>query len=176
MRRSAKRSAGIGRGTLLAASAVAVLVVGGLWPEAEATTSRVDALAAVLASPVGPSRKAIEIEELRTIDSTSARNKLKDLADSGDERLALLAIRTLGRCSWSGAETKVAEIYEDTGRSDLVRSTALAVWCRMEATAGRTWANGKSWVKTHAGTNQHLRDQYAASKSRHWASEVDNDQ
>lgn len=176
MRKSGKRSAGHGRGWLLAASAVAVLVVGGLWPEAQATTSRVDALAAVLASPVGPSRKAIEVEALRAIDSTAARNKLKDLADSGDERLALLAIRALGRSSWSGAKTKIAEIYEDTGRSDVVRSTALAVWCRMQAAGGRSWADGKSWVKTHAGTNQHLRDQYAASKSRHWANEVDNDQ
>jgi hypothetical protein len=86
MRKSAKRTAGAGKGLLLAASAVAVLVVGGLWPEAEATTSRVDALAAALTSAVGESRKAIEIEELRRIDSTSARNKLKDLADSSDER------------------------------------------------------------------------------------------
>jgi hypothetical protein len=176
MRKSGKRSAGYGRGLLLAASAVGVLVVGGLWPDAAATPSRVDTLAAVLTSPVGPSRKAIEIEELRTIDSTSARNKLKDLADSGDERLALLAIRALGRCSWSGAKSKIAEIYEDTSRSDVVRATALAVWCQMESTAGRSWANGKSWVKNHAATNQRLRDQYAASKSRHWASEVDNDQ
>ncbi len=176
MRKSGKRSTGAGRGIVLVASAIAVLVGAGLWPEAQATPSRVDTLAAVLTSPVGPSRRAIEIEALRTIDSTAARNKLKDLADSGDERLALLAIRALGRCSWSGAKSKVAEIYEDTGRSDAVRSTALAVWCRMEAARGRSWSDGKSWVKNHAGTNQQLRSQYAASKSRHWANEVDNDE
>ncbi len=176
MRERGRRASGRGRGFVIAATAAAFLIGAGLWPEAEATPSRVDTLAAVLTSPVGATRKAIEIEALREIDSTSARNKLKDLADSGDERLALLAIRALGRCSWSGAKTKVAEIYEDTGRSDAVRSTALAVWCRMEAARGRSWADGKSWVKTHAGTNQQLRAQYAASKSRHWASEVDNDQ
>jgi hypothetical protein len=153
-----------------------VLVVSGIWPAAEATPTRVESLTAELESPAGEYRKAMKIEELRTIDSTAARTALANLADSADDRLAMLAIRALGRNATSSAKSKVAGIYEDTDRSDLVRATALAVWCQIQADASRTWADGKTWVKTTAGTNSRMRSQYAACKARHWPNEVDNDQ
>jgi hypothetical protein len=165
---------GRGRWVLLVAVAAASLVVG-TWPAAEATPTRVEALTSELESPAGEYRKAMKIEELRTIDSSTARTALAGLADSTDERLAMLAIRALGRNATSSATSKVADIYADTGRSDLVRATALAVWCQIKADAGRSWSDIKSWVKSTAGTDSALRGQYAACKARHWPNEVDND-
>jgi hypothetical protein len=160
---------------LVTAVAAAALLLG-TWPRAEATPTRVESLTAELESPAGEYRKAMKIEELRTIDSSAARTALSGLADSADDRLAMLAIRALGRNATSSATSKVAGIYEDTSRSDLVRATALAVWCQIKADAGRTWADGKTWVKSTAGTDTALRAQYAACKARHWPNEVDNDQ
>ncbi len=166
---------GRSRWLVLAGATLGVLVVTGFWPSAEATPTRVESLTAELESPAGDYRKAMRIEELRTIDSSAARTALSGLADSADDRLAMLAIRALGRNATSSAITKVAGIYADTGRSRVVRSTALAVWCQIQASAGRSWANGKSWVKSNAGNDQALQDAYAACKAKLWPNEVDND-
>ena len=103
MRERGHRSAGRGRGWIVAGSAIAALVAAGLWPSAEATPTRVQALGAMLRAPAGESRKAIAIDELRKIDSSAARTELQSLADSADKRLAMLAIRALGRTGTSGA-------------------------------------------------------------------------
>jgi len=165
-----------GRGRLIAAAVAAgAMLLVGYWPAAEATTSRAQQLDALLRAPGGESRKAQAIEELRKIDSTVARDELKDLADCTDDRVAMLALRALGRANFSGAKTKIAGVYEDETRSDVVRATALAVWCQLQKDAGRSWANGKVWVRSHAGTNSLLCEQYAATKARLWANEADND-
>jgi hypothetical protein len=173
MRKDGKRSAGIGRWAVLAGAALAVVGVAGFWPSAEATPTRVETLSAELNSPAGEYRKAMLIDELRQIDSSAAREALCELADSTDDRLAMLALRALGREGSSGSKIKVAAVYENTSRSPLVRATAQAVWCQMAADGGRSWATGKAWVKQHAGSNSLLCDQYAASKARHWAEESD---
>lgn len=177
MRYGRRERGTVRRRWLIAASgAVGVLVVASFWPVAEATPTRVEALTAELESPAGEYRKAMKVEELRTIDSSAARTALSNLADSDDDRLAMLAIRALGRSGTSGAISKVAGVYADTNRSELVRATALAVWCQKKADAGRSWADIKSWVKSTAGTNARMGAQYAACKARHWPNEVDNDQ
>jgi hypothetical protein len=176
MRNGRKDAGAVRRRWLVAAAGAGAIVMAGFWPSAEATPTRVEALTAELESPAGEYRKAMKIEELRTIDSSAARTALAGLADSADDRLAMLAIRALGRNATSSAKSTVAGIYEDTDRSDLVRATALAVWCQIQADAGRTWADGKSWVKSIAGTNSRMCSQYAACKARHWPNEVDNDQ
>jgi hypothetical protein len=175
MRKQRSRSAGLGRGIVLTALALAVLVGAGLWPAAEATTSRAQQLDALLRAPGGESRKAQAIEELRKLDSTTARDELKDLADCTDDRVAMLAIRTLGRANFTGAKTKIAGVYEDETRSDVVRAMALIAWCQLQANAGKSWADGKAWVKSHAGENAMLCEQYAASKAKLWANEVDSE-
>ena len=175
MRRSGRSRASAGRKAVLAVLAVGVVAVAGFWPAAEATTSRAQQLDALLRAPGGESRKAQAIEELRKIDSTAARDELKDLADCTDDRVAMLALRALGRANFSGARTKIAGVYEDETRSDVVRATALAVWCQLQKDAGRSWANGKVWVRSYAGTNSLLCEQYAATKTRLWANEADSE-
>ena len=175
MRKERDRSRGAGRNVVLAAAALGALVAAGFWPRAEATPTRAQHLDAVLRSPAGEYRQCQAIEELRKIDSTGARDALKDLADSTDDRTAALAIRALARANFSGARTKIEGIYEDTSRSDLVRGVALAVWCTNRADAGKSWSDVKQWVKSKAGSNQVLRSQYAASKAMYWASEVDSE-
>jgi len=175
MRKQRSRSAGYGRGIVLTAVACAVLVGVGVWPAAEATSSRAQQLDALLRAPAGESRKAQAIEELRKIDSSAARDELKDLADCTDDSVAMLAIRALGRANFNGASRKIEDIYADEARSDVVRATALIVWCQLQANAGRSWANGKSWVKSHAGTNSLLCGQYAESKAKLWPNEVDGE-
>lgn len=170
MRKNGKRSAGAGRAVLIGATAVAFIGAAAFWPAAEATPTRVETLSAELNSPAGEYRKAMLMDELRKIDSSAARTALGTLADAADDRLAMLALRALGREGSTGSKTKLASVYEDTNRSDLVRATALAVWCKEASDAGSTWASAKTWVKQHAGTNSLLCAQYKASKARHWAS------
>jgi hypothetical protein len=153
---------------VMAATAVATLVVGGLWPSAEATPSRARQLETLLTSAAGASRKAVAVEDLRKLDSTEARAKLAALADSKDERLALLAIRALGRSSASGAQCKVEQVFEDAKRSVLVREVALGAWCVRQAKENRAWADCEAWVKEKAGGDQKLKDMAAALKSKLW--------
>lgn len=73
------------RGSLLAATAVALAALGASWGKAEATApSRAAQLATILESPAGHSRKLQVIEELRTIDTGEAHEKLQHLAASSD--------------------------------------------------------------------------------------------
>jgi hypothetical protein len=162
--------------SLVTVAAAAVLIVG-VRSTAQAVPNDVARLATIVTSPGGWSRKAVAVEDLRkrADDSSAARARLSELADSADAQVAALAISALGRSEWSGAQTKVAQLYESTGRSDVVRGLALTAYCMREARAQRRWADCKTWVKQHAGSNAALKGQSAALKASLWASEVDND-
>ena len=146
MKNGRKDPGAMRRWWVVATTAAGAVVLAGFWPAAEATPTQVESLTAELESPAGEYRKAMKIEELRTIDSSAARAALSNLADSADDRLAMLAIRALGRSATSSAISKVAGTYADTGRSDLVRATALAVWCQKKSDAGQSWSDIKTWV------------------------------
>ncbi len=176
MERRGKGSAGRSRNAALAALAVGVVVAAGFWPAAHATPSQAAQLVTLLNSPAGENRKRAAVDQLAKLDSAEARNAVKTLADSKDDRVAVLAIAALCRTRFSGAEDKVKSVFEDTGRSNLARGMALAAWCHMKSAAGSTWSQIKAYVKQHAGGNQLLKDQYAASKGKLGPDEVDNDQ
>jgi len=176
MQKSGRRSAGIGRNAVVAAFAVGVLIVAGFWPSADATPSQAGKLDALIRSPIGDNRRRAAIDQLSKLDSDEARTKLKALADSPDDRVAVLAIGALCRADFSGAEAQVKSVFEDAHRSDLARGMALVAYCEARKKHGSSWTNIKSYVKQKAGNDRVLKDQYAASKAKLWASEVDNDQ
>lgn len=174
--RDSGRSPARGRSRwLVLAFAAAATLVWGVWPRAEATPSRVEQLQTICSAPGGDCRRLLAFEELASINTRSSRDALNDLAGASDDRVAVMAIGTLGRRDQSGARTKIQDVYEDTNRSDGVRAAALAAYCRLQAADGKEWADCKSWVKQKAGTNQQLRDAYAALKAKFWAEEADND-
>lgn len=176
MRERGNRSAGRGRGWVVgvAAGALALVAAGVfLWPAAEATPARIAKLEKICTSLGQPGRKAMAVDELRRLDSTAARARVVALADSADEKVAHLAISALGRTDGSAAANKLKAIYESTGRSAAMRAAALSAFCAREKRAGRTWANNRSWVRQHAGSNSRLTAQADALKAKLWAGESD---
>lgn len=171
------RGGRIRRGNVLAlaALAAAIVITGGVWPRAEATPTEVDRLVAILESPIPERRKLVVVEELRQLDTSAARDALGALAENTDDRVAMVAIRALGRSEWNAAGGAIEDVYEDTGRSDLVRGAALGAFLVRESASGETWASCKGWVKQHAGGNAALNAQYAAVKTELWPIEQEVD-
>jgi hypothetical protein len=176
MRGESSRSAGRGRHGLMAALALASVLAFCFWPKAEATPSRAQKIEQLVNSPMSENRRRALIDELSLIDSADARTRLKNLADSKDDKTAALALATLCRRGISGGEDKMKSVFEDTRRSDLARGMALAAYCELKKKSGSSWAQIKSYVKQKAGNDQLLKDQLKASKAHLWASEVDDDQ
>ena len=73
-------------------------------------------------------------------------------------------------------QPKVAGIVESSARSVLVRQAAVAVWCQMQANDEASYADGKDWAEAKTAGNVRLAAQLQASKARHWAAEVSDDQ
>ena len=167
------RASGAARNVALAGLALGTLVFAGFWPKAHATQSEEAQLAALLHSPMPEHRKAQLIERLRKIDSSEARADLENLADATDDRLACLALRALSRSDFDGARTKIAGVFESTGRSDLTRAMALILWTARRSKDGASWADIKDYVKSHAGQDQVLNDVWASGRAKLWPNEGD---
>jgi hypothetical protein len=171
------RTRGKGRsklGLLVAAGALgaAAMLV---WPRAEATPTRTEALEALCSGTAAPTQKLIALEELGTIDTSASRDALKRLADCEDERTAMMALGALSRLRFSGALTKIEAVYEDTDRSDVVRAAALTAYCTVKSGESRSWGNIKRYVKDTAGRNTQLRATHDALKTHFWAEEADDE-
>lgn len=175
MRECGRRSAGRSRHWFLSAVAIAAVGAFCFWPVAHADPTEADQIVALLRSPAGEYRKEMAIDRLSKIDSDGARQALLDLADSTNERLALLALRTLCRVDSPAARNKVKAVFENTQRTNVVRAIAMTAYLRSQQGQGSTWTDVKGYVKQHAGSNQMLVGQYAAVKAKYWAQEVDND-
>jgi len=177
MRKRGKTSSGRGRAVVIvgaAAAAVAAAVF--LWPGAEATPpSRCQQLVTICTSRGGDCRKLLALEELLTTDSSAARDALAEIADSGDDRVAAMAIGALGRGDQSGARDKIEAVFEDTDRSDAVRAAALSAHCRLKAADGDSWSDCGGYVRSTAGRNQRLRDAWASVKAKYWPEEADGE-
>jgi hypothetical protein len=145
----------------------------GFWPKAEATPSRAQQIEVLVRSPITDNRRRALIDELSLIDSTDARTRLKNLADSKDDKTAALAIATLCRRGTSGGEDKVKSVLEDTNRSRLARGMALAAYCEMKKRGGFSWSQIKTYVTQQAGSDPVLAGQWAASKAKLFAQESD---
>ncbi len=149
MTRSRSRNLAFG---LLALVAVALSATAHSGPSNE----RVTRLRTICESPIGVSRRAALMEELLGIGTGASRSALTAMAASKDDKLAAMAIATIGRGDYSGARAKLKIIYEDTKRTDGVRCAALAAWCRAEKSDSKKWKDVSSYVNAKAGTNQRL--------------------
>ena len=156
---------------LLAAGVVA----GGLvlaWPPVEAGGQEVKDLQAICQSPVGQSRRAMLVEQIRVMDTSASRKALEDMASGPDDRLAVLCLAAISRDAYAGSEAKLKATFEATGRSDLVRSAALTAWCVSKKRDGARWADVRAYVDSKVGTtNQALQDTRDALKAKIWKGE-----
>jgi len=136
MRGAKEGSSGRVRNAVLTAMAVSAVLTFCFWPKAEATSSAAAQLEAVAKSPIGDNRRRAVIDELAKLDSSESRDKVKDLADSPNDRIAVLALGAMCRTRFQGAEDKVKSVFEDTHRSPLLRGMALAAYCEMKKHGG----------------------------------------
>jgi len=158
-----------GKGLLLVAAVAGVLWVA--WPTAQAGDERVQDIVKVLKAPGGMNRRLALLEELRQKDTTAARQAIADLTDSGQDRLAVLALATLGRVDTSSAKSKLETVAGSGTRSDFVRSGALLALAHREKRAGRSWSEAKSTLERPAASNQKLLDVVSAARAKLWKGE-----
>ena len=155
-----------GKGLLLVGALAAVLWVA--WPAARAEDREVTDLKVKIASPVGHQRRLVYLEELRKLASYDSRRALEELSRSPDDRVAILALATMGRDDYPGARDKLKGVAEDTTRPDVVRGAAMVAWARLEAKDGASKATVQGLLHQRAGQNARVKAIADAAVSRLW--------
>lgn len=156
----------------LALGAVGLVAAGwvvlGIGGEARATSRRVDEIVATCRSGIGTNRKAVLIEELCELNNGEAREALEELADSGDDRLAVLAISALAREDYYGGDTKVQGILESSTRSSTARAAALAAYLNKAKRQGKTWSQVRGYAEGECEGNDSLEAMCDAVATKLW--------
>jgi hypothetical protein len=141
-------------------------------PPADASDQEVSDIQAVIESPIGLSRRLVLLEELRAKDTSASRQALSDLCDNTqDERLAVLALATVGRADQSGGEAKLKAVLASTSRSDFVRTGALVALSAQAKQRGRSWSQVRDDVESRSGSNKALADAAEAVRAKLWGEE-----
>ena len=151
---------------MVAATLAGVLWVA--WPAAHAEDRAVTDLKVKIASPVGHQRRLVYLEELRKLDSYDSRRALEELSRNPDDRVAVLALATVGRDDYSGARDRLKGVAEDTTRPDVVRGAAMVAWARLEAEGGASKAAVQSWCHQRAAQNARVKAIADAAVAKLW--------
>lgn len=156
------------RGRTLVGAVALMGVVGMIWAllpseQAEATSARVAELQELCESPVGTLRRQVALAELVEIDSSVAREALEEMAESKDERLAILAVGALCR---AGYDSSIEDVLEDSDRPAMVRSAAMGAYVQRAKESRKTWSQIRGYLTREAGEDLDLQSTAGALRNR----------
>lgn len=131
--------------------------------QAEATNARVAELQELCESPVGTLRRQVALAELIEIDTAVSREALEDMAESKDERLAILAVGALCR---AGHDSSIEDVLEDSDRPAVVRSAAMGAYVQRAKKSQKVWSQVQGYLNTEAGDDDDLKATVGALRNR----------
>ena len=174
--RESSAQRGLARRTVILAvlTGAGAVLAAGLWPKslpAGEEAQRIAALQALCEEDQSGGRGALALRKIAAVGGKDAVKALETLADWKDERVAAQALAEIARAGYSGGDTKLKKVLEDSARSDAARSFALTAWCHSEHTAGRSWDDEKAYLESQSTNVSALVDAAKAAKKSLWGKE-----